>query len=287
MLLALLAGCSALRLAYGNAPQLAWWWLDGYVDFSNEQAPRDKEAVDRWFEWHRQSQLLGYAALLASAQVDVTQPASPGVACRWQQQLRDHADPALERALQMGAELVPGLGESQFRHLERRFAKSNDEMTRSYLQDDPEDRRQAAIDRTMERVEQLYGRVGDAQREVVAAGIAASPFDPQAWLGERQRRQRETVQTLRRLVAQKADRDQIVAAMRALVERAERSPDPAYRTYQSRLADFNCAFAAQIHNATTTAQRAAARSRLKGWEEDLRALSAAGPSRAVAAIAAP
>ena len=37
---ALLGGCSSVRLAYGNGPQLAWWWLDGYVDFSTEQTPR-------------------------------------------------------------------------------------------------------------------------------------------------------------------------------------------------------------------------------------------------------
>ena len=35
----LLTGCSSVRLAYNNGPLAAWWWLDGYVDFSREQAP--------------------------------------------------------------------------------------------------------------------------------------------------------------------------------------------------------------------------------------------------------
>ncbi len=283
-LLALLPGCSALRLAYGNAPQLAWWWFDGYVDFSAEQTPRAKDQIDRFFEWHRTTQLGDYAALLALAQADVMQPATPAQACRWQQQMRDRVEPALDQALQMGATLVPGLGEAQFRHIERRFAKGNDEMKRDYLQPDPEERRKAAVDRTLERVEQLYGRAGEAQRRVVAEGVAASPFDPQAWLGERLRRQRDTLQTLRRLVAQKADRDQTVAALRVLVERAERSADPDYRAYQVKLADYNCAFAARIHNAATPEQRATARDRLRGWEEDLRAIAAGTPQRPVAAL---
>ena len=38
-LLVLLAGCSSVRLGYGSGPLLAWWWLDGYVDFSRENAP--------------------------------------------------------------------------------------------------------------------------------------------------------------------------------------------------------------------------------------------------------
>jgi hypothetical protein len=41
-----------------------------------------------------------------------------------------------------------------------------------------------------------------------------------------------------------------------------------------KLTQYNCGFAAQIHNATTVDQRQKARERLKGWEEDLRALAA-------------
>jgi Family of unknown function (DUF6279) len=270
VLLLTLSGCSALRLAYANGQQLAWWWIDGYIDFSSEQTPRAKEAIDRLFEWHRATQLPEYAATLATAAVQITEPTTPAAVCQWQRRLRDAVEPALEKSLQLGADLVPALGEAEFRHLEKRFATNRGDMRDNFMQPNAEDRRKAALKRTVERVEQLYGRIGDAQRNVILAGLAASPFDADAWFAERERRQKDTVQTLRRLVAEKAPRDQVVAAMRTLVERTERSPDVAYRAYQQRLADFNCAFAAQIHNATTPAQRAAARDRLKGWEEDLR-----------------
>ncbi len=76
-------------------------------------------------------------------------------------------------------------------------------------------------------------------------------------------------------MAEKADNDRVVAALRALAERTERSPDLAYRAYQVALTDYNCGFAARIHNAMNPTQRQAARDRLKGWEDDLRALAAA------------
>lgn len=38
-LLVSLSGCSMVRLSYDQGPRLAWWWLDGYVDFSREQKP--------------------------------------------------------------------------------------------------------------------------------------------------------------------------------------------------------------------------------------------------------
>lgn len=268
-----LGGCSALRVAYHTGPQLAWWWIDGYFDFSRDQTPLVKASIERWFEWHRQTQLPGYVALLASAQARVGEPLTPAQACQWNSRLGDTLAPALARALEQSAELVPALGEAQLRHLERRHAKAIEEMRDEYLQADPAERLATSVKRTLSRAEQLYGRLDEAQRKVIAEGVAASPFDPQGWMEERKRRQRDTLSTLRRLLAERADRDQRLAALRALAERSQRSPDPKYRAYQQRLTDYNCAFAARIHNATTPVQRQRARANLKEWEDDLRAVS--------------
>lgn len=272
VLLPVLAGCSAFRLAYNNGPTLAWWWIDGYMDFDRTQQPAVRAGIDRWFDWHRASELPGYAALLAGMQQEVLAPTTAEAACRWQQRWRERLDPALERGIQLAADLVPTLKESNFRHLAQHQAKQMDEMRREFLQPDLDERRRESVKRALERAERLYGRLGEAQRRIIAEGVAASPFDPALWAQERERRQRDTVQVLRRLVAERADRDARVAALRALAERAERSPDPAYRDYQRRLGEYNCAFAARLHNATTPAQREVARTTLEGWENDLRAL---------------
>jgi len=286
---ALLGGCSALRVAYNTGPQLAWWWLDGYLDFSREQTPQVKASIERWFEWHRQTQLPGYVALLAAAQARVGEPMTPAAACDWNRRIVDAVNPALTRGLEQAADLVPTLGEAQLRHLEQRYVKNIDEMRDEYLQGDGAERLAASVKRTLARAEQLYGRLDEAQRKVVAEGVANSPFDPQAWMEERKRRQRDTLSTVRRLLAERADREQRVAALRALTERSQRSPDPAYRAYQQRLTDYNCAFFARLHNATTPAQRQRARANLKDWEDDLRAVmaAAAGGNGAGGAVADP
>jgi hypothetical protein len=279
VLVFLLAGCSAVRLGYGNGPQLVWWWLDGYLDFPAPQVPSVKASIDRWFEWHRSTQLPDYVVWLASLRAQANDDHSAAQFCRWNTDLRNRLEPSIDRALLLGADLLPVLGEAQFRHLEQRYLKNLDEMRAEYLQPDAAERRSASVKRAIDRVEQIYGRLGEAQRKVIADGVATSPFDPQAWMEERQRRQRDTVLTLRRLAADKAERDARLAALRVLVERSERSPDPAYRDYQRRLVDYNCDFAARIHNATTPAQRQKARETLKGWEDDLRSLLAtANPS---------
>ena len=77
----LLGGCSAVRIGYNQAPTLAWWWLDGYLDIDAAEAPRAKDALQQWFAWHRRTQLPDYADWLAATQQQVMQPVTPQQVC--------------------------------------------------------------------------------------------------------------------------------------------------------------------------------------------------------------
>jgi hypothetical protein len=108
----------------------------------------------------------------------------------------------------------------------------------------------------------------------MAASLARSPFDADLWLAERHTRQQDAVQVLGKLIRDKATREQAQAALRAYADRIEHSPHEPYRRYTDRLNEFNCAFAAALHNGTTVAQRRHAVKTLAGWESDLRAIAA-------------
>jgi hypothetical protein len=270
--LSLLAGCNALRLGYANGPQLAWWWLDGYFDFSREQAPKVKRGIEQWFEWHRSTQLADYAALLERAALQVTEPTTAAAVCQWQTLVGERLAPAADKAMVLAAEVLPALGEPQIKHLEQRYARINAERREEFLQPRPADRMKASMERALKRIEMVYGRLEEAQKKVISAGLAVSPFDAEAWLADNERRQRDVLATLRRLLAEQPDADARLGALRKLIDRLDDPPSDAAREQQTRLRDFNCAFAAQIHNATTPAQRAAARDNIRGWEADLRSL---------------
>ena len=274
-LLALTSGCSALRIGYGTAPDLVYWWLDGYVDFSDAQTPRVREAVAQWFAWHRRTQLPDYAAQLARAQTEVLADTSAARVCEWQVEVIRRASTAFDRAAPAAADLMLTITPQQIQHIERRYAKGNDEFRDRYLQRDLRKRSQEALKRTIDRAETLYGRLDDGQRTRIADALARSPFDPELWLAERRQRQQEVLQMLRKLTGEAATLDQAQAALRVYVERLERSPREAYRRYSERLADFNCAVAANLHNGTSPAQRRAAAQKLAGWEADLRSIAAA------------
>ncbi len=271
------AGCSALRIGYSTAPELVYWWLDRYVDLDDTQTPQVRAALRQWFAWNRRAQVPDYAALLVRAQAEVVADTTPARVCEWQAEVVKRAHVAFDRIAPDVAELMLTITPQQVSHLEQRYAKLNAEHRDDFLQPDPRRRAEAARKRVIERAETLYGRLDDAQRERIDEGLKRSPFDPEVWLAERRARQQDLLQGLRRLqTTEGAGREQALAALRVQVERLERSPREPYRRYAERLGEFNCAFAAALHNATTPAQRKTAAGRLAGWEGDLRAIAAAG-----------
>ncbi len=274
-----------VRLAYDQAPNFVYWWLDGYVDVDGAQSTRVRDAVDRWFAWHRRNQLPEYAALLSRAQREIVDNVTPAAMCGWTTEAQRRIDVALEEALPAAAELMVTLTPAQLRHIERRFKKSQDEMREDFLQPDLAERKAESFDRALKRAENLYGRLDGVQRDWLAAQLDRSLFDPERWYAERRLRQQDMLRTLSAVAAAaraSSDRPAVLAqarvAARGLADQMIRSPRPDYRAYQQRLLQENCAVAAGLHNLTTAAQRQAARSKLKGWEDDLRALASSTDS---------
>ena len=276
-IVALLGACSALRIGYSQAPDLMYWYLDGYVDFNSAQTPRVRDALAQWLAWHRRTQLPDYAALLARAQTEVMTDITAVRACEWQRDVIRRADTAFDRAAPAVADFLVTVTPQQVQHLERRQAKANDEFRNDYLQPDLRKRAESTLKRTVERAESLYGTLGEVQRARLAEDLLRSPFDPEAWLSERRLRQQEALALMRKFGGDEAARQAAEAAVRAYVQRMETSPREPYRRYSERLNAFNCALAATLHNSTSAAQRRTAAEKLAGWEGDARAIAADVP----------
>jgi hypothetical protein len=268
-----LAGCSAMRVAYGQGHHLAYWWLDRYFDFTEEQAPRVRQGLQAWFDWHRQSQLEDYAGLLADMRKAAGGDLSADQVCAIGEQMRQRLEPALQRILPVAAEIAPTLSAEQITQLRKRNAKTIADARKDYLQADADKRRQAAFERTVERFEDFYGRLDDAQRALITERLAKSPFEPEVWLRDREARHQQIVATLQRLSSERADAARALPALRALAERWQQPPSAEAQARQQRLIAYNCDFTAALHNLTTPAQRARAQEKLKGWEDDLRVLA--------------
>ena len=67
LLVALVAGCSALRLSYSQADTLLAWRANEYFDLNPLQRDDLNERLERLHAWHRYEQLPDYAAFTSAA----------------------------------------------------------------------------------------------------------------------------------------------------------------------------------------------------------------------------
>jgi hypothetical protein len=270
--LPLVVACSAVRLSYNQGPTLAYWWLDGYVDFSAEQSPNVKTALDDWFAWHRANQLPDYAQALAAMGALAADKVTPAQVCSTVEAWQQRGLLAYDRALPAMTDLVRSLTPDQIRHIERQTQRKQKEAAADFLQAEPAERQKANFERALDRAESLYGKLGDSQRRRLAADLLASPFNPERWLNERSLRTADTLRSLRQWQAYGSDSSAVLAGLRRFGQDAVQSPRADYRTYASTLMLSNCGLLAGLHNSTTPEQRQHAAAKLKGWEDDLRAL---------------
>lgn len=270
----LLTACSAVKLAYNQAPDLTYWWLDGYFDFNDQQTPQVRDALTAFFAWHRSSELpktadlLSQAAQLASGEISAQQ------ACRIYGQGRGLLDNITQQALPAFAAIAPSITPEQIAHLKRKYAKNVEEFKRDFLHADLASREAKSLKRAVERSEMLYGKLEEAQKVVIKQVLAGSSFDAAWSMKERERRQSELIELLGSLSSAKVTQASSQHALRIYIQRVWESPDLAYRAHVQRLTAQACQSFATIHASTTAGQRANAVKVLQGYEADLRALAA-------------
>ena len=269
-----LAACSAVRLGYANLPHLAWWWLDGYVDFSDEQEPRVRDAIAALHGWHRQQELPQVVELLGRMEQMAPGEISPQQACSVLREVQVrlqavalHAEPA---ATTLAASLTP----RQLRHMARKFRDNNERFRKEWIQLSPEEQLEKRTKQMLDRMEKVYGSLDEPQRRVLRQRLAATSWDPNRMLAQWQRRQQDLLQILARLGQPGLAPAEGSALLRGWFERLERPADPAYRGYQEALLQEGCATFSAVHQATTAPQREQAVRRLRGWQRDLRELTA-------------
>lgn len=275
LLAALLTGCSALRLGYANGDTFLYWWLDGYVDFTDAQKPWVKRDIDQLLGWHRKTQLPDYAQLLAGVQQKLHSRAGADEVLAEYAQIRKRAETVIERALPHLTELALSLEPEQIAHLERKFASNNESYRKEYLRGSVEDRQRLRFKKVMKQAEYWFGNFSDEQEARIRAASDARPLDNDIWLAERQRRQQEMLKMLRKLRAEHPPKE---AAQAMLREYARSSFDnftyAEHRQFFDGTRHGMAEMVAVIINIATPEQRDHASRRLQKWIEDSRALAA-------------
>lgn len=276
VLASLLQACSAAKLAYNQAPELAYWYLDGYVDFSSEQSLQVKDDLGKLQAWHRQTQLPSYIDMLQKLQQKIPADVNVLEACSIFSEVRRKVVVLTDQTQPAVVAMLDTLSSSQLDAMARKFDKGNAEFRSDYPQLAKPTTQSKRYKRAVSRAETLYGRLDDKQLALVALQVEKSGFNATLAYAERQRRQQDTLQTLRTLLKNQATTEQKRQAVRSLFERALTSPNPSYAGYVDGLTQEGCKNFADLHNSTTASQRRKAVATLAGYEQDMKTLSARG-----------
>ena len=273
LLLALLAGCSAVQTGYNHAPSLVYWWLDGYIDFNADQAEPVRASLETLQAWHRREELPAYASLLQRMRQDSAQVITPEQVCGHLTQVRQHLQRLGAQAADGLTAFAPTVQTAQLQHLERQFDKHNRRWREEWLDGTAEELLQRRLKRTLERYEDFYGRLDPAQRNLLRERLASSGFDPRLAWAERLRRQQDLLRVLQE--HRQGERPaHVKAGMLALVQRSLEPPEPAMRAGYEQMLREGCRSLAELHNGSSPEQKQRMASRLQAYENDVRALIA-------------
>ena len=274
LVVALLPACSAIKIAYNQAPDLTYWWLDSYLDFNGQQTPKLRDEINKLFAWHRANQLPKVASLLQKTQALLPGAVGPEQACATFDEVRGLYNAIIDKGLPAVSELVTSLDAEQLQHLERKYQKNNDAYVRDYITGKPDERDAKRLKQAVQRSEIIYGKLDDAQIAAIQRAIQKSSFNAVLGLKERQRRQKDAIDILAKLSSDKPNPQQVQTALRAYLERSTKSPDPVYRAYSEKMVKESCDSFAAVHASTSAEQRANAVVTLKSYEADMRILAA-------------
>lgn len=268
-----LQACSVMKLAYNQAPDLAYWYLDDYLDLTGEQSLRVKASLSQLQAWHRQTQLPVYITALQQLQQQIPSDITAAAACKVATDIRNNLGAVAHRAESLAAGVAVMLQPGQLKHLEKKFAKTNAKAEDEMEEDREKTRQGKRYEQMLSRAESLYGTLDEPQRAVIARRLEQSRFDVRVLFAEKKRRQHDALQTLQPMATGQSSAAQAQAALRGLVERTMNPLEPVYRRYLDQLSQENCQSFAELHNSTTPAQRSKAVETLKGYEQDFRILN--------------
>ena len=274
LLLVLLTGCSAVKIGYGSAPTLTYWWLDSYIDFNSSQSEPVRASLSALHAWHRQNELPAYADTLRKMQQLAPGDVTPAQVCGLWADVQTHMQRLGEAAASGISAFTPTVRPEQLRHLALHFDKRNEKWREEWMELTPARLSKKRLAQAVDRAETFYDRLQEPQLAILRAGIKRSSFDAHLSYQEMLRRQQDILQTLEEhSIDGPARSTHVKAEVLALLERLRRSPDPAYRAHQEKMTLESCATLAALHNSTSQAQRAKLLETLRDFETDARTLA--------------
>ena len=193
----LLAGCSPTRLAYNNADVIVRWEANSYFDLEGEQSEEFDRMLASFHVWHRKRALPQYVALAEDAAARLARGVKREDLDWGYDAVQAQVRESLGAAAAEVASLLDRLSPEQLGHFEQRLAEDNRRFAKERLRGSMEERQERRLKRNVERLEDWFGSLSEAQLERVRRYGARAPLYDELRDRDRKRRQAELLAMLR------------------------------------------------------------------------------------------
>ena len=276
---AVLGGCSLVRIGYNYLDTIAVWTADDYFDLDSDQRRAFATRFDPLHAWHRYEQLPDYAAFLTATRARMEKGLTredflwivDGMSERYRTLMRRSADDV--------AALLLTVTPEQLNVMQRQLDKDNRRFIREYqLEESVEEQRRASARRALVRIRDWAGSLTHEQEQQIATLASEVPWTHRMRHEDRLRRQREFLQ----LMQQRDNPREFTARLRHWLVNFEEGRNPEYHqafvTWTQKQGDY----LAGVDRILTASQRASVLNRLQGYIDDFTRLAQRPATRAAA-----
>jgi len=281
-LIALLAACSATRLAYENSDLWLALKADSYLDLDGEETDRSRDLAKQTLERHRQEELPRWMAGARDLAAALDDGLSADEAACLEDEMLDLLNGSVAILSDYASAVLFDLDAEQISALKAAVAEDDERFRERFVQNDPEERMRGRVERVTGWIEYWTGELLVSQRLWLETAIRDYPSMSEAWADYHSTQRRRLLRNVEDRLSQEE--------MRAFLYRwwsgtADQSPAFLAAIDRSRAAMQS--FAVEFDALLTSYQRRRVQSRLRGVADDLESLlgeeSTAAPERRCAA----
>ena len=265
LVLSLLTGCSAVRLAYDNADLYLRWKIGSYIDAHGAESDELDERIDEFMDWHRTQALPRYARLADDAARRIARGLTRLDLVWAYDAVMAQARESLYAGTERLAPLLDRLTPEQLRYMERGIAEDNRKFARENLRGNERERRERRAARVVERVEDWVGKLSKTQADRIRQFSERAPLAAEMRERDRRRLQAGVMAIL--------DAHQARERLAERLSQWQAGRDPAFTAANEILVKEFFALVLDLERTLTPDQRARATGQLRRYAHDMRVLA--------------
>lgn len=268
--LAVLAGCSVVRVGYNQLDTIALLTADRYFDLDEQQTEAFGARFKRLHEWHRYDQLPEYAAFLTQAKSRLARGLNAGDVHWFIEGIKQRYAVIADRGAQDAAALLVTITPRQLESVQARWDKVNQRfVSENRIDSSLAEQRRASARRTVELFGDWFGSLSEEQERMIHAAVERMEMTGPLRHQDRMRRQREFLQLMRL----RAEPGVFTQRLRHWLVYWDAGRSPEYRRAFDLWREQRIALLVALDRSLAPHQRATAMRRLQGYIDDFKALS--------------